>query len=703
MSKPAWFTIRNEAPDAAEILIYSQVGKDWYSDDGVSAKEFDAALKDIPAHKAILVRINSPGGNVWDGLAIYNMLKARGEKVTCRVDGLAASIASVIACAGAKCEMPANALMMIHDPSTVVAGTAEDMRKTADVLEQHAGIIANVYAEKCGKSAEKMRELMRAETWMTGDEAHDMGLCSDVTDEVALAASVQKFDLSAFKRVPEALTKVANQTPSAAARSKENTRKSMDRSQIIALLTEHGIQVAADATDEVLQAELKKILAAKRTATPAPAAPDVNALNASVAAITAQLQAERKTRIKNRVTELQPNRFPVAQVDEWVDRAMADESILNSLAAMPAKPPGASPISVDVTGDDPKDISKAVMNLWGGRDILGPVQARERGIARAQILKKGMDRLSPILNADSTHTIGADLKRIALLQAMVRAFATRISSLKAFSTSLNAVVLEGTDTVAVPYYALESAASTDFIAANGYDTFGNTSTDSRKVTLDKRKYQGVSWTSSELRRQPYLNIEMLALLKAQKLAVDVWTDVLSAVTVANFGASVIAVPAAAWTSDTAADAKLYADQAQWPEVGRSLIVNSTIENALLKDTAIKGSLNYGGSEAIRQGNVPQIFGFDFYSNPNVPSNSENLLGMLVFKSAILFAQAPIAPTEEVANLLTRYEVVVDPDAGCSCEYRLWGDADKDTSREVIECNYGYIKGEAAALKRITSA
>src|SRR3954467_6739949 len=97
-SNRPWFTIKNEASkDAAEILIYDQIGKDWWSDEGVSAKEFANGLKAIPLDREINVHINSPGGNVWDGLAIFNQLKARQSKVVITIDGLAASIASVIA------------------------------------------------------------------------------------------------------------------------------------------------------------------------------------------------------------------------------------------------------------------------------------------------------------------------------------------------------------------------------------------------------------------------------------------------------------------------------------------------------------------------------------------------------------------------------------------------------------------------------
>ncbi|MFZ9364244.1 MAG: head maturation protease, ClpP-related, partial [Arenimonas sp.] len=251
-----WFSIRDAKPaEPVEILIYDQIGKDWFGGDGVSSKEFAEALKGIDNKRQIRVCINSPGGNVWDGLAIYNMLRARKENVTCRVDGVAASIASVIALGGGKLEMPKNSLMMIHDPSGLVMGNAEDMREMADQLEKHADILAGIYAEKSGKSREKMRSLMRDETWFTGDEAQAMGLCDFAMEPVKIAAN---FDFKAFRRVPAALAKTNNTPPQAAAG--QHTPNKMQTEKILALLAKHGKSLTAEATEEQILAALSALV-----------------------------------------------------------------------------------------------------------------------------------------------------------------------------------------------------------------------------------------------------------------------------------------------------------------------------------------------------------------------------------------------------------------------------------------------------------
>lgn len=191
-----WFSIQNKADAPTEILIYEQIGKDWFTNDGIAAKDFAEALAEIPKEKEILVRINSPGGSVWDGVAIFNMLKDRGN-VTTRVDGVAASIASVIALAGKVVEMPANALMMIHRAWAMAAGNAKELTKLAADLEKHDDFIAGIYSEKNKKTREENLAAMDKETWFNGNDAKAFGLIDSVLAPVQMSAMTH--DLSKFK------------------------------------------------------------------------------------------------------------------------------------------------------------------------------------------------------------------------------------------------------------------------------------------------------------------------------------------------------------------------------------------------------------------------------------------------------------------------------------------------------------------------
>ena len=196
-----YYAPANAAGDPATVQIFDQIGEDWFGGSGLSAKQFSDVLAEV-GNGPLLVEINSPGGNVWDGLSIYNQLRGRKAPVTTRVVGIAASIASIIALAGDRVEMAEASLMMIHDPSGMASGTSEDMRKMADALDQHAEVLVGVYHKKTGRSAESIRAAMKAETWFTTAEALAFGLVDKPIKQLAMAA----------KWHPRAVTKTAPET-----------------------------------------------------------------------------------------------------------------------------------------------------------------------------------------------------------------------------------------------------------------------------------------------------------------------------------------------------------------------------------------------------------------------------------------------------------------------------------------------------------
>ena len=148
------------------------------------------------------------GGDVFDGLAIYNVIKRHPGPVNVSIDGIAASIASVVAMSGNKIVMPENTFMMIHDPFGFAMGTADDMRDLADVLDKIKGSLASTYVAKSGQPLEKINELMSEETWLTAKEAKDLGLADEVIPEMKIAA---RADLDRFKSPPEALKAAASE------------------------------------------------------------------------------------------------------------------------------------------------------------------------------------------------------------------------------------------------------------------------------------------------------------------------------------------------------------------------------------------------------------------------------------------------------------------------------------------------------------
>jgi ATP-dependent protease ClpP protease subunit len=193
----SWYRIENhDAGEPVEVWIYDEIGY-W----GVTADDFARELAEVDAEE-ITVRLNSPGGDVFDGIAILNALRSHPAAVTVQVDGLAASAASFIAQAGDRIVMQRQAQMMIHDASGLCIGQAVDMEQMRALLDKISANIASVYADRAGGGAKKWRTAMLAETWYSAQEAVDAGLADEVAplpakkDQPAAAAT---WDLSVFR------------------------------------------------------------------------------------------------------------------------------------------------------------------------------------------------------------------------------------------------------------------------------------------------------------------------------------------------------------------------------------------------------------------------------------------------------------------------------------------------------------------------
>uniref|UniRef100_A0A6M3ISR0 Putative protease n=1 Tax=viral metagenome TaxID=1070528 RepID=A0A6M3ISR0_9ZZZZ len=196
------YGIKNKASaDESTVYIYDEIS--WF---GIDAEQF---IKDFQAIKSstIHIRINSPGGAVFDGTAIYNVIKQSKAYTISHIDGLAASISSVISLASKEVRMADNAFMMIHEPFSLVIGTAQDMRNEADLLDKVTGTIAKTYVQKSGKDETEIKDMMAAETWMTAQEALDNGFIDKIEedDKKEDKSSAVMFDLSAYANVPAAL------------------------------------------------------------------------------------------------------------------------------------------------------------------------------------------------------------------------------------------------------------------------------------------------------------------------------------------------------------------------------------------------------------------------------------------------------------------------------------------------------------------
>jgi ATP-dependent Clp endopeptidase proteolytic subunit ClpP len=179
-----WYKIVGKL-EHTDVYIYDEIGF-W----GTRASEFVKEIRQIK--NDIVLHINSPGGQVFDGLAIYNSLKAHSSKVTTKIEGIAASMASIIALAGETIEMAENSMFMIHNPLVNVTGDSEELRKNAELLDRIKEQIVNIYVSHSNLGAEEIAKLMDQETWLSAKEAQGKGFINSIIANVAVSNNFQQ-------------------------------------------------------------------------------------------------------------------------------------------------------------------------------------------------------------------------------------------------------------------------------------------------------------------------------------------------------------------------------------------------------------------------------------------------------------------------------------------------------------------------------
>lgn len=239
-----WSPSAAESEDPATISLYDVIGEDGWTGEGWTAKRMAGVLRSI-GKKDVTVNVNSPGGDMFEGLAIYNLLREHPAKVTVKVMGIAASAASFIAMAGDEVVMGTGSFLMIHNAWGVVIGNRNDMRESADIFDKFDASMVEIYTARTGQKPEAIAAMMDAETYITAKEAVDGGFADTVADMPQASASLRP-EVAAKHRIDSLLAK-----------------QGVPRSERRALLREiNGTQDAADATPRAgeLTASLRSLL-----------------------------------------------------------------------------------------------------------------------------------------------------------------------------------------------------------------------------------------------------------------------------------------------------------------------------------------------------------------------------------------------------------------------------------------------------------
>ena len=353
-----WCRVEAKAPTAeqaetvAEVHIYDEIGY-W----GTSAKDFAQQLAELDVDR-IQLRINSPGGNAWDGVAIMNTLRRHRARVEVTVDGIAASAASLIAMAGDHIVMNRSSQMMIHDTSGMAWGNAATMRETADLLDKLSDSYADAYAKRAGGTRSAWRDVMRAETWYTAEEAVLAGLADEwdgSADSAAAAFDLSRYTYAGRLEAPApALAVAAHHEPPVSPEPGHSHQKKegLVSDNLKAGLRERLGITDADVADEAILAALDEALTEQAEAPTAALPQGVVAIESAVVdgmrAELAELRTFREAKAEEDRAALveaavSDGRIPPARRDHWLAALTADEEGMAPVLASLA--PGTVPLA----------------------------------------------------------------------------------------------------------------------------------------------------------------------------------------------------------------------------------------------------------------------------------------------------------------------------------------------------------------------
>lgn len=224
--------MNKKTQNKGEIYIYGDIVSSKWEETDVTAVDFKNELNQLGDVSEIDVHINSAGGNVFEGHAIYNMLKMHKARVNIYVDALAASIASVIAMSGDTIFMHKNSFMMIHNSWIMTLGNSKDLRQTADLLDKTDQSSNNAYLDKATNLSEaELKQLLEAETWLTADEALEKGLADEILGASEIAASISKDSYQMFKHVPENIEKDVDKITNVSDVQDNKTKETMSQKE----------------------------------------------------------------------------------------------------------------------------------------------------------------------------------------------------------------------------------------------------------------------------------------------------------------------------------------------------------------------------------------------------------------------------------------------------------------------------------------
>lgn len=660
--------------EPVEILVHGPIGKSFWDEDGISAKDFTNELKKIPAGRKITLGINSQGGGVGEGLAIYNAIERRAGDITARIDGYALSIASVLPLAAHKVVSPESSIWMIHNAHMMSAGNAAEHRKDADLLDKHDGVIVKAYAAKTGKTDDEIKKAMADETWFSGSEAKAWGLSDETTEE---EPALNSFDFTIAPRdFFKSTTILAQHQGQQPPQPKEPT---MNKTKILALLKARGVELPADASDEVIYAALEKA----STPEAAPAKKTETDPSALIAAQLVTLQTELARMKHDGIARaldkcVLENRITKAQAKTMLPRCIADAALLEEIQSYEPVQVGADPV-----------LNVAKYGVEGGLD---KIKAEHKTpLARYQALKADWKNLLEDANVRDrrqhqdpmmSNTYSGTLVTSFLIDGSVTDLQNRWAMLNSFSRDYDPDPYKPLATGVLKHVTVGATAQTN---ATNFESGDSTVAPVSVTTAQKT----VSFNVSNSDLNSGLRMENLVTINAAVFANTVIETVTAPITVANFGAAAVASAAAAFS---------FSDLATL----QGALKKSPIKNLILDGTFIARIANTpgffqttgvvgGGSGAWK------AFGWDMITQNTDWTGTvagDKVQGFACNPQAIIvLAGRPLTPANIPGGILSE-ETFVVPEVNVTVTLYKWF----NPSTRIFWCSYDIVVGAAAVDK-----
>lgn len=296
------------------------------------------------------------------------------------------------------------------------------------------------------------------------------------------------------------------------------------------------------------------------------------------------------------------------------------------------------------------------------------------------------------------NTIDSDLYGTIVGESAIRVFQDILKPISAFSTDFSGQMGDRNQSIVVPLTADPTAAASK-TAGNDY-TVQDTTLSETTVTLNKHKY--VSWylTDNDADTSRFMAIENVGMEKGQKLAIDVFEDILSLVTNSNYGSAAFTGAASTFDHDDVVDVQTACDNAKWMQDRRNMMLTPSYYNALFTDTVVGADVY--GSALVARGELPELAGFRMHKCTAIPGNSENLVGFAARPNAIAVVNRYLAPAGG-GRPGSIYRSFTHEETGITIGYREFYDDDAGVRKAILECWYGYATGNTAAIKRLVSA